>query len=262
MTELQALILGLLQGITEFLPISSSGHLVLLEHFMQLDINAGTLQYFDVILHGGTLLAIIIYFHKTWFRILLNPFKKEPDGGSALLPMLAVATIPVGLAGIFGADFIEKYTRTAGFVSAGFLLTAFLLLSAYSFGHKNKSSVVRWHQILIMSLGQAIAILPGFSRSGWTLSTGTLAGLKTKKATEIAFLMGAPALGGAALYAVLNGLNELLAIGLSILFLGFLSALFSSLVVMHFFLVLLKKYGLWIWSVYLIFAALCLIVLN
>jgi undecaprenyl-diphosphatase len=256
MTLYHALVLGLLQGITEFLPISSSGHLVLMQTYLGLQLEPSVLQHFDIVLHGGSLIAILLYFASTWKRILLHPFKKEGDGGPPMLVLLFVATIPLAVTGYLSADWIYANTQTPLFVAFGFIFTgAFLIVSGWYESRFAAKEACGWKQALGASIGQAIAVLPGFSRSGMTIASGRLMGLTASRATEFAFLLGAPALGGALLYTFLQGQNALHAIGWIYLLIGFTTSLLSSILVIHFFIHTIRKYGVWMWSAYLFVAA-------
>ena len=257
MSLLDSLLLGLLQGLTEFLPISSSGHLVLLEHYLELALTSQTLQHFDIVLHAGTLLAILLYFRKTCLAVLQAPSGRQPDGAPPLLALLVLATIPVGITGVLGADWIEAHARRPTFVAGAFLITAATLVtSSLLAGRLPVTASFRWKQAVAMGCGQAFAIFPGLSRSGLTLASGRFAGLPVVRATELAFLLGAPALGGAVLFTLVKGTMDLARIGAGPLVVGFSGALVSSLLVMHLFLAMVRRFGLWIWSIYLLIISL------
>ena len=256
MTLYNSLLLGLLQGLTEFLPISSSGHLVLMENYLGLSFDPRVLQHFDIILHGGSLIAILIYFQKTWLTILRKPFAHQPDGSPPLLIILLAACIPVALVGTQAAGWIEMNTRTPLFVAFGFIATGSILIASgwYESRFAARESL-GWKQAIGASIGQALGVLPGFSRSGFTIASGRLMGLTAHRATEFAFLLGAPALGGALLLTLSTGTQDLISIGWMFLVVGFTASLISSLLAIHFFLVMIRKYGIWMWSAYLFVAA-------
>lgn len=256
MSLYDAYLLGIIQGITEFLPISSSGHLVLMEHYLGVAIDPSMLLSFDIALHGGSLIAILLYFGKTWIQILTAPFKKQNDGSPPLLLLLIVATIPIGIAGYYSADWLEANTRTPMFVAFGFIFTGlFLIVSSWFESRFAAKESVGWKQALGASIGQALAVFPGFSRSGLTIASGRLMGLTATGATAFAFLLGAPALGGALIYALTSGSSDLALIGSLPLLVGFTASAVSSIAVIHFFLSTIRRYGIWMWSVYLFLAA-------
>ena len=256
MSLYNALVLGLLQGLTEFLPISSSGHLILMERYLGLDTRVASLLHFDVILHAGSLLAILLYFRATWLTILRRPFAKGIDGSPPLLFLLVVATIPLAVIGYIGAEWVEQTTRTPIFVAFGFMFTGGLLIVSgwYESRFAAKESW-GWQQAIGVSLGQALAILPGFSRSGLCIATGRLMGNTALRATEFAFMLGGPALAGALFWTLQNGVPSLEAVGSIPLFVGFSASLVASLSVMHFFLLTIRRYGVWVWAAYLFIAA-------
>jgi undecaprenyl-diphosphatase len=256
MTLYNSLLLGLLQGLTEFLPISSSGHLVLMESYLGLSFDPSVLQHFDIVLHGGSLIAILIYFQKTWLKILRRPFAHQPDGSPPLMIILLAACIPVALVGTQAAGWIEINARTPLFVAFGFIATGSLLIASgwYESRFAARESL-GWKQAIGASIGQALGVLPGFSRSGLTIASGRLMGLTAHRATEFAFLLGAPALGGALLLTLATGTQDLLSIGWMFLVVGFTASFISSLIAIHFFLFLIRKYGIWMWSAYLFIAA-------
>ena len=187
-----AIFLGALQGITEFFPISSSGHLLLAEHFFALDV--ANLKAFDVVLHAGTLVALLALFWREWFSIL-----KFQKSGRKLFGQLIVATIPAAAVGLFAGDAIDELTRGANLVPivAGFfVVVALALFAAEKFGKQN-SQKVGWKNIFAMSIFQAAALLPGVSRSGATIAAGMFFGLDRSTAARFSFLMLAPATAGA-----------------------------------------------------------------
>jgi len=256
MTLYHALLLGLVQGLTEFLPISSSGHLVLMQTYFGLQLPASALQHFDIVLHAGSLVAITIYFWKTWMRLLRHPFKKEKDGGPPLLLVLVAASVPLGVVGYLSADWIQLNTHTPLFVAFGFIFTGlFLITSGWFESRFAAKESFGWKQALGSGIGQALGVLPGFSRSGLTIASGRLMGLSAVRATEFAFLLAAPALTGALLYTLSTGREALLQIGGIYLLVGFMASLVSSIAVMHFFLRTIRRYGVWMWAAYLFVAA-------
>jgi len=256
MSLYNALVLGLLQGLTEFLPISSSGHLILMERYLGLDMGVASLLHFDVILHAGSLLAILLYFSTTWLNILRRPFAKGADGSPPLLFLLIVATIPLAIIGYIAAEWVEQTTRTPLFVAFGFMFTGGLLVvSGWYESRFAGKETIGWRQAIGVSLGQALAILPGFSRSGLCIASGRLMGNTATRATEFAFMLGGPALAGALFWTLQNGVPSLEAVGAIPLFIGFSASLIASLSVMHFFLLTIRRYGVWVWSVYLFVAA-------
>jgi len=229
MEILQTAVLGMVQGLTEFLPISSDGHLVLIRHILHWP-DQGLL--FDAMLHLGTFLAVLIYFRKIWVRLLKVIFKKGTRNDEILLGLLILATIPGALIGFFGEDFIEQHFRGVVAAGFGFLATAALLYFADKSSLKNKDRVTKerlgFWQTIGVGVMQAVALLPGVSRSGFTMSGGIFAGLSREKAVEFSFLMAMPITGGAGLLALLKDFGQSGVNWLS-LFVGFIFSFFVGL---------------------------------
>lgn len=205
MTILQAAILGLVQGLAEFLPVSSSGHLILSRAIMGISDETaatGAFMMLDVLLHAGTLLAVVVVFWKDWWNILKNPFK------SKTLLMLIIASIPAFIVAVFFDDFVEQFF-TGWFLGVSFLVTAVFLLiaEAASARTRKRAQEVKAKNAIIMGIMQAIALLPGVSRSGSTLTGGLLSGLDRKAAAKFAFMMSAPAIVGSLLFEGLDALE-------------------------------------------------------
>ena len=193
MTIMQAFWLGLVQGLGEFLPISSTGHLDLLQKIFGFSV--GNYLTLDVLLHLGTLAAVIVVYWKRLWNMLLHPVKSE-------LWLLVVATIPAVIASLaFDIDFSPEML---GFE---FLITTLILWLADLIGGVSfQTKEVKWYNALVMGVMQALAILPGVSRSGATISGGVASGLSRKRSADFAFLMSVPAiLGAIVLELIKNG---------------------------------------------------------
>src|SRR3989344_8554682 len=255
-----ALLLGLIQGATEFLPISSSGHLALFEHYWNLPFGPEALQHFDIVLHAGSLLAILLYFSSTWLQVLKAPWGRGEKGEPPLLLLLFIGTLPAAIAGLLSVDWLEMHARTPLAISLGFLITgAFLLAASYINTNGEKGETLRWKHVIGMGIGQALALVPSISRSGLTIASGRLLGLSNTKSTEFTFLLAAPALTGAVTLTLLTGQTELRMIGFPQALIGFSASFVASLLVMHGFLLSLRKYGIWMWSLYLFVLALLIL---
>jgi undecaprenyl-diphosphatase len=249
----EVVFLGALQGITEFFPISSSGHLLLAENFLGLDVE--NLKAFDVVLHAGTLLALLILFWKTWFQILRGFFVKSEKAGRSLFLKLVAVTIPAAIVGLSLNDWIDGFTRgqwRVVIVASFFVVIAVLLVLAERLGKKN-SDTVGWRQVGLMGIFQAFALLPGISRSGATIAAGMLGGLKREVAAKFSFLMLAPATAGA---VILIGkkvwAGELTLPPIEFTLVGFFISAISSFIFASLLLRLVKKYSLIWFAVYLL----------
>ncbi|MCL4368907.1 MAG: undecaprenyl-diphosphatase UppP [Actinobacteria bacterium] len=200
MSPIQAFVLGIVQGLTEFAPVSSSAHLVLVPWLLRWP-EPGLA--FDTVLHLGTLLAVVIYFAQdiarlaaAWFRSLLPPFRINQEASLAWL--LVLATIPAALAGLLLKDWFEAMFAAPATVGGLLLLTALLLLAADRWAVRMEAGYPRspWKALLI-GLAQAVAIAPGVSRSGATISAGMLMGLSRTAAARFSFLLSVPIILGA-----------------------------------------------------------------
>ena len=195
-----AILLGLIQGLTEFLPISSSGHLAVAQHFLPGFSQPGLL--FDIVLHLGTLLAVLIYFRREVGFMLraLGP----GNGGSTwrrLWVLLVIGTIPAVLAALLLGDLIEESFSALWVVAVGWIATGVLLLSSQRLTMKERGfSDLKATDALAVGLFQSAALLPGLSRSGSTIVGGLMRGLSHDSAARFSFLLSIPAILGAAVY--------------------------------------------------------------
>jgi undecaprenyl-diphosphatase len=202
----QAVILGLIQGLTEFLPISSSGHLVAVPALLGWDDPFIESLAFSVMLHIGTLIALLIYFRWDWIRLVPaglaalrdRSFRGDPDRRLAWL--LAITTVPAGVAGLLLNDPIETAFREVRLVAVTLVAGAVILWLAERWGSRRLGiPEVTFPMALSIGIAQALALVPGISRSGISISAGMLAGLRREAAARFAFLMATPitALAGA-----------------------------------------------------------------
>lgn len=230
--------MAVIQGIAEFLPISSSGHLAILGRLFAFD--AKTNATLNIILHAGTLLAIIVYY----FKELINILKKYDFN---LIGKLIVATIPVGIAGIAvkAMAWDESIFNDLFVPGIGFLITATLLL----WGQKNKEQKsldkLTFKQSLLIGLAQAIAVLPGISRAGSTISAGLKCGLAKADAARFSFLLAIPAIGGVVFVKMLMLLKNtkltLHSLNVSYLAIGFIVSALVGYFSLRLLLKLLKR---------------------
>ena len=248
MTYFDAAVLGIVQGLTEFLPVSSSGHLVLAEALLQVKKPGVTLE---VIAHLGTLVAVIIYFWRQLWHLLKAVFNRAMARERALILYLIIGTIPAGLAGILLKDFFEKTFSNPVETSIELIITGLILLVPRFF--RKGASLVALPSALVMGIGQAISILPGISRSGTTIVSGMLMKVEPALAAEFSFLLSIPAIGG----AILLELNYLLEMESQVvgqyLFAAFFSFIFG-LISVYWVLASVKK-GKFEYFAYYCFAA-------
>ena len=200
---LQAIILGIVQGLTEFLPVSSSGHLLLGQYFLGLDQNRFGLS-FDVALHMGTLVAVVSYFWRDLIRMVrafLRSFvyrnlKNDPDQRLAYL--VIASAVPAALIGFLFEDFFEDTVRSPWVVVFNFILVGVLFIVGEAVGTRTRrASKLGFGEALSIGLAQAMALVPGVSRSGATITLGLLLGLRREEAAKFSFLMSVPIIAGA-----------------------------------------------------------------
>lgn len=190
MDILQAVILGIVQGITEWLPVSSSGHLAIVEHLFGLK----QPLLFDVMLHFGSLIVVMIFFRKEIFELIKGIIAFDKSKLKLLL-MIIVASIPIAVVGLLFKDFIEYSFRSLKIIGIALLITSLLLfLSKYPV-KKNKK--LGFFGAFVIGLFQALAVFPGISRSGSTISSGMLLGIKKEDVAKFSFLIFIPAIVGA-----------------------------------------------------------------
>lgn len=200
MNSLEALILGIVQGLTEYLPVSSSGHLVVGSHFMEVNDPDDNLT-FAIIVHAATSLSSFVIFRKEILAILKDLFAFKWNSGTRYVAMLALSAIPVIVIGLaFNDELNALFAGNIGLVGAMWIVTGGLLL--FTMYVKKHDKPLGFFNTLIMGLAQAIAVLPGISRSGATIATGLLLGIKKEEIARFSFLMViVPILGKAALDA-------------------------------------------------------------
>lgn len=265
MNWLQGIIMGIVQGLTEFLPISSDGHLKLVQKWMGLKLSNDALLLFDTLVHVGTLLAVIAVFAPDLWRIIkafLTGFAKPAQlaqsytkGKNRPLALLIVATLPAVIAGVLLKDKIEGLLPDK-WLGLGFIMTAAFLLMGDFFARKSQEKTddlgkIPFWTALVMGIGQAAALLKGVSRSGMTISTARMMGTDRNLAARFSMLMSVIAILGA---VVLQG-KELLNIGetgLEILpvALGMIAAAVSGIMAIRILFKALQKGKFWVFAVY------------
>ncbi len=204
----KAIILGIVQAITEFLPISSSGHLILFREFLEFTSVDGLT--FDVALHVGTLLAIVIYFRHDVARLLrglvgLIKTTSPLDKDRQMAIHVIIACIPAVIVGLLLEDAIELYLRNPGVVVVTLVLGGILFLVVERmFDSVGKTDDLAWQSALVIGLAQTLALIPGVSRSGITIAVGMMMGLQRYEAARFSFLMATPILFGAGLKKALD----------------------------------------------------------
>lgn len=247
MDVLQSFLLGLIQGLTEFLPISSSGHLALGKYFLGGETEAGIT--FEVVVHFGTLCSILIYYKTDLIRLigsafsfLKSPSAKKDDPDIRIILFILISMIPAFIVGFTLKDYIEGIFDSPVLVSGMLILTGFILfLTKFTKAPEGK---VTLGKSFLIGLAQAFAMIPGISRSGSTISTALYLGIKREDAANFSFLMVIPVIGGAMLLQI----KEMLEIGVSdaqvmSLVVGFLTSFISGYYALKYLIIILKKKG-------------------
>lgn len=251
MTIWQSILLGVTQGLTEFLPVSSSGHLVLLEEMFSLEFDPLALIAFDVLLHAGTLLALLCVYFWDWIAVLTSSFTGNREKKRLFL-FLIIATIPGGAAGLLLDDWIANVVRGKQAVAIGLICTGCILLLGEWLAKKKQKPLTIWTTIS-MGIAQAFALMPGLSRAGLTISTGRVLGLERKRALDFSFMMAVPIIGGATLVSLRSWLQgEVTLPATEIVLAGFLTSFVVSLLAILFLRKCVSRFGLHWFALYLI----------
>ncbi len=254
MSILQAIILGLVQGLTEFIPVSSSGHLILFHDFLGVSLSPQAGFIFDMALNIGTLSALLLYFHREVLELARAIFNKQAKL-FRLAWLLVLATIPAAIFGFLLKSTAESAFRSSRLVATSLIVAGCIMLIVEWYAKKAKAKTkladVSIKQSLAVGLAQAFAIIPGVSRSGATITTGLLTNIDRVDATRFSFLLGIPIMFGAILDTLLSGsaisnINGEKGIFLS----GILAAFLSGLFAIKFMLRFLSKHTLDIFGYY------------
>lgn len=253
MDVVQAIVLGLVQSLGEFLPISSSAHLVLMPYVAGWEYQG--LSY-DVLLHFATLLAVVGYFYKDWLKIIKDGFTQPKTQSGKMLWLLAVATIPGALAGYFLHDMAESVFRNPLMISICLMFFALVLFLADRKTGKNKSNFLTLNTAIIIGLAQALAIMPGVSRSGITITACLILGFARPQSARISFLLSAPIIFGATLFELNNFSFADLTMPMVV---GFLTALVMGFLAIKFLMHFVKTHSFNIFVIYRIILGISII---
>src|SRR5262245_522689 len=256
---IQALVMGVVQGLTEFVPISSSGHLIVVPYLAGWTDPFLTSLAFSVMLHLGTLVALLVYFRADWMRLIpaglaaIRDRSFRGDEDRRLAWLLVATTIPAAIVGLLFGDVIESTVRSVELVAVMLIIGGLLMWFADRFG-------ARWRGIedvtfpIATGIGvaEAVALIPGVSQSGVTISAGRLVGMDREPAARFAFLMATPVTFGAGLLEVAKLLRGDAGVGVAIapLVVGMVAALVSGLLAIHFMLGFLRRRSLTVFVVY------------
>ncbi|MCR6651589.1 MAG: undecaprenyl-diphosphate phosphatase [Cellvibrionaceae bacterium] len=252
MTILQTLVLGILQGITEFLPISSSAHLILVPLVTGWP-DQGVA--FDLAVHVGTLLAVVLYFRKDLLAITrdgtLSIIQRRQVGQSRLAWAVLLGTIPTGLAGLLLMDLVETSLRSMAIIAATTVIFGLLLgLADMTNRGTRELDQLTWRDVAIIGLAQALALIPGTSRSGITLTMGLFLGLTRQAAARFSFLLAIPITALASAAKITELAQSDLVVNWMLFLLGGATAFITAILAIHYFLQLLNRFGMMPYVIY------------
>lgn len=244
MDWLQALLLGLVQGLTEFLPVSSSGHLAIGKAILGVEPSEDLI--FEVTVHAATVLATIVVFRKQIWQLLCGLFKFKYNDETDYIAKICLSMIPVLIVGVFFKDSVEAAFGSLLVVGIALLVTALLLvlsdyLSSRVKGVKDYRNGISFWQALVVGIGQAFAVIPGLSRSGTTISTGLICGVKRESMAQFSFLMVLVPILGEMFLDVVGGDFAASSVGVLPLLLGFAAAFVSGLFACKVMIALVRK---------------------
>lgn len=263
MNTLQSIILGIIQGLTEFFPISSSGHLVLIPFFFNWESPS---LYYIVTVHLGTLVAILSIFYREVYRIIKAFFlgifikSKRSNNYFKLAILIIIASIPSVLLGIFLEKYIDKFFYNPLLVAAFLIITAIILLAGEKRGKNIKKKNVKNNAFiaLIIGLGQAVAILPGISRSGATISFARFFGIKRTECVKFSFLLSIPVIFGSFIFEIYKSHSVIFNGSFSeikYLIIGFIFSYISGFFAIKFIVYLTRSKNLNVFAIYCVVLA-------
>ena len=271
MNWLQALLLGLVQGLTEFLPVSSSGHLAIGREILGVEASGDLV--FEVAVHAATVLATIVVFRKEIGRLIAGLFKFRYNDETDYILKICLSMIPVLLVGLFLKDKVEGLFASLLTVGLALVVTAMILFFADYFSRKREAAAaaeetsgpgprngISWWQALVVGIGQAFAVIPGLSRSGTTIGTGLLCGVKRSSVAQFSFLMVLIPILGEAFLDVVGGDASASSVGALPLVVGFLAAFVSGLFACKVMIAVVKKAKLSWFALYCALVGLAVII--
>lgn len=261
----EGLVMGLVQGLTEFLPVSSSGHLAIARNMLGVDVPDDLI--FEVTVHFATVLSTIIVFREQIWNLLKGLFKFRYNDETDYILKIAVSMIPVFVVGMFFKDYVEALFSSFAVVGYALLGTAFLLFtSEYLAVHRlviedQDRNGISWFQAFVIGLGQALAVIPGLSRSGTTIATGLFLGVRQEAVAQFSFLMVLAPILGETLLDVVGGDFVASSVGALPLAMGFISAFISGLFACSVMIELVKRAQLRFFALYCLLAGAAVLVL-
>ena len=261
MTSTQIIVLAVVQGLTEFLPVSSSGHLVLVPKFLGWQ-DQGII--FDISVHLGSLMAVCIYFRSDLIELLKGApdllFFKSRGKSSNLLFLLLLSTIPAALVGFISSDWIEMYLRSPLIIALTLAFYGVIMWIADKKGSKKIAiQNMNYSRAIIIGFAQVLALIPGTSRSGITMTAGLFLGMKRIDAAKFSFLMSVPVIMLAAGYKLLIIFLNNIDVAWNELFFGMVVSLIIAYISIGFFMKVIQKVGLMPFAIYRILLSILII---
>lgn len=232
---IEALILGIVQGITEFFPVSSTAHLILLPWFFKWGGDLDTLT-FDVALHGGTLLALILCFWRDWIEMLMHKRK--------LFYLIILASVPAGVVGFFFNDFVEESLRSPYIISISLVLGGIVMFLSEKMLKNRSLEDLNLPDAMVIGIAQAIALIPGVSRSGITISAGLFRGLDRSSSARFSFLLSTPIIAGATLLHAKKMMTGNANYDLNLFMVGIAASAITGYAAIRFLMSFFRKYSL------------------
>jgi len=232
---IEALILGIVQGITEFFPVSSTAHLILLPWFFKWGGDLDTLT-FDVALHGGTLLALVLCFWKDWIEMLRHKRR--------LFYLIILASVPAGVVGFFFNDFVEESLRNPYIISLALVLGGIVMFLSEKMLKNRSLENLNLPDAMVIGIAQAIALIPGVSRSGITISAGLFRGLDRSSSARFSFLLSTPIIAGATLLHAKKMMTGPANYDLNLFMVGIAASAITGYAAIRFLMSFFKKYSL------------------
>ncbi|MFD3258911.1 undecaprenyl-diphosphate phosphatase [Paenibacillus lentus] len=264
---IKAIILGLVEGVTEFAPVSSTGHMIIVDDMWlkteQILSSKYAANTFKVVIQLGSILAVLVVFKDRILNLLgLSRFSKQvvrADQPRLKLAQVIVGLIPAGILGVLFEDYIDEYLFSTSTVLIGLVLGAILMIAADKFGPKQPKiqsvDQMTYRHALVVGLIQCLSIWPGFSRSGSTISGGVLAGMSHRAAADFTFIMAVPIMCGASAISLYKNWEYMTLDALPFFIAGFISAFVFALLSIRFFLKLINRIKLMPFAIYRILLA-------
>ncbi len=262
----QAILLGLVQGLTEFLPVSSSGHLIIFKEW--LGVNSEGFLDFTLVVHLATVCSTIVVFRKEILQLLQTLFSFKYNEKMAYVFKILISMIPIGLVGVFLKDYVESlFTEGLFIVAISLLITAVVLTLSYLLTKKNKViadtavdyTQISYLQAFIVGISQCFAVLPGLSRSGTTIAVGLISGVKKEVIAQFSFLMVLVPIIGEQFLKIVSDFSLASSSGSFVLLLGFISAFVSGFLACKIMIQLVKKAKLYYFAIYCFLLALLIL---